>query len=260
MPDPSNDSEATFVEWLKSARCVLAFCGAGVSAESGVPTFRGAGGLWEGHRIEEVATPEAFERNPQLVWRFYAARQSALLTVHPNPAHEVLAAMERHYGDFLLVTQNVDDLHERAGSRNLIKLHGSLMEIRCSGCDAWSQLPEPVSLESIEAGTLPTCTCGALLRPNVVWFGEWLDMRHFARIEEFMWQEPDLLLVIGTSGVVSGGYGLTRTARSHGAKVVEINPEASALSGDANLVLREPAGALLGRVWPSVAGGSGARA
>lgn len=120
-----DEAERQLVAWLAEARRVLVFCGAGVSAESGVPTFRGAGGLWEGHRVEEVATPEAFEYNPQTVWRFYAQRQAGLMTVAPNPAHRVLAAMEERYPEFLLVTQNVDNLHERAGSCRMIKIHGA---------------------------------------------------------------------------------------------------------------------------------------
>jgi len=250
----SPESESVFVEWLRQAGRVLAFCGAGVSAESGVPTFRGAGGLWEGHRIEEVATPEAFARNPQLVWRFYAARQEALRQVEPNPAHRALAEMERYYSGFLLVTQNVDNLHERAGSREMVKIHGSLMEVRCVRCAAPRALEEPVPLSEVDAGRLPRCACGALLRPNVVWFGEHLDMAHFARIEAFLWGGIDLVLVIGTSGLVGGGYGITGTARSRGAKIVEINPEESALSGAADLALRQPTGELLGRTWPQVTG------
>lgn len=252
MTDTS--SEAMLIEWLRSARRVLAFCGAGVSAESGVPTFRGAGGLWEGHRIEEVATPEAFEYHPELVWRFYAMRQEALPHVAPNPAHQVLAAMEARYPDFLLVTQNVDDLHERAGSSRMIKLHGSLMEVRCSECERVTPIEVPVSSADAAAGKLPHCRCGGLLRPNIVWFGELLNRAHLAEIREFCERSsPEtVVLVIGTSGLVSGGYGITTLARAFGAKVVEINPETSALSADVDLALREPAGALLARVWPRV--------
>jgi NAD-dependent deacetylase len=252
--------EDTLVEWLRAARRVIAFCGAGVSAESGVPTFRGAGGLWEGHRVEEVATPAAFHRDPRLVWRFYAARQEGLAAVHPNPAHRALAAMEARYDDFLLVTQNVDNLHERAGSRKMVKLHGSVMEVRCVRCLRTEALAEPVRAAAVEEGELPRCACGGLLRPNVVWFGEYLDPGHFERIEAFFRQCPQpvgtagpaLLLIIGTSGLVGGGYGLPRLARAHGARTVEINPEPSALSADVDLALREPAGELLGRVWPLI--------
>lgn len=231
---------------------MLAFCGAGVSAESGLPTFRGAGGLWEGHRIEEVATPAAFQRDPALVWRFYAARQEQLQRVEPNSAHRALAAMEAHFDDFLLVTQNVDDLHERAGSRNPIKLHGSLMEVRCERCCRPEPLVAPVSLAAVEAGDLPRCECGRLLRPNVVWFGEVLNPLHLQRIGRFLERGADLLLVIGTSGEVSGGYGIAEYGSSAGARVVEINPHPSHLSAAADLVLRAPAAELLGRVWPLI--------
>lgn len=262
MNGERGDGAATLAGWLREAGRVMAFCGAGISAESGLPTFRGAGGLWEGHRVEEVATPEAFEVDPQRVWRFYAQRQAALGDVRPNPAHEALARMEGRYRDFLLVTQNVDDLHERAGSTRLIKLHGSLMEVRCTECERVTPLGEPVSMEAIEAGRLPRCRCGGLLRPNVVWFGEYLNRRHLDEIEAFFRQcplppaaaGPTLLLVIGSSGAVSGGYGITTLARGYGARVVEINPEPSAHSLDADLALREPAGALFSRLgianWP----------
>jgi NAD-dependent deacetylase len=244
--------EATLLDWLREARRVLAFCGAGISAESGLQTFRGAGGLWEGHRVEDVATAEAFEWDPQRVWRFYAQRQAALRTVEPNPAHRFLAELETRAGDFLLVTQNVDDLHERAGSRNLVKLHGSLMEVRCTECERVTPIGEPVSLAEVEADRLPRCRCGGLLRPNVVWFGEYLNPRDLEEIDAFFRRTPSsgaglLLLVIGTSGLVSGGYGLLSRARCHGARIVEINPEPSALSSEADLVLRAPAGELLGR-------------
>lgn len=249
-------AERQLVQWLRETRRVLAFCGAGVSAESGVPTFRGAGGLWEGHRIEEVATPEAFELDPQTVWRFYAQRQSGLQSVHPNPAHEVLAAMDEQYPEFLLATQNVDNLHERAGSSRMVKIHGSLMEVRCMECERITPTENPVSLRAVESGDLPHCRCGGLLRPNVVWFGEYLNRRHLEEIAGFLDEisrtENAVVLVIGTSGAVSGGYGITGLARARGAKLVEINPEASALSEEVDLVLREPAGKLLARVWDEV--------
>jgi NAD-dependent SIR2 family protein deacetylase len=249
--------EETLADWLRGARRVLAFCGAGVSAESGLPTFRGRGGLWEGHRVEEVATPAAFQRDPALVWRFYAERQAALAGVQPNAAHRVLAAMERRYDDFLLVTQNVDDLHERAGSRKLLKLHGSLRETRCTACGAVAAVTEPVSPERVGAGELPRCGCGGLLRPNVVWFGELLNPLHFPRIERFLKggaPGETVALIIGTSGVVSGGYGITSLADRFDVKLAEINPEPTVLSGEVDLIVRAPAGALLERVWQAASG------
>src|SRR5438093_8659942 len=133
-------TESRLLDWLRAARRVMAFCGAGVSAESGLPTFRGAGGLWEGIPVEEVATSRAFRHDPARVWRFYAWRQEAVSAAAPNAAHYALAAMEQRYEEFLLVTQNVDDLHERAGSRRLVKLHGNLMELRCPRCAAVTRI------------------------------------------------------------------------------------------------------------------------
>lgn len=259
-----NREQGRLVEWLRRTRRVIAFCGAGVSAESGVPTFRGPGGLWEGHRVEDVATPQAFARDPQFVWRFYALRQEALPAVEPNPAHRVLAQMEARFPEFLVVSQNVDNLHERAGSRKLIKLHGSLMEVRCTRCDTVTPLTAPVSSAAVERGDLPHCTCGGLQRPNVVWFGEYLNLTHLDQIDEFFQAQPNragatagpeipgVLLVIGTSGLVSGGYGFPLLARRSGFKSVEINPEASALSSEMNLVIRDPAGACLATVWREI--------
>lgn len=248
--------EQTLVGWLREARHVLAFCGAGVSAESGVPTFRSSGGLWCGFAVEEVATPEAFARNPQRVWSFYAGRQEQLPTVEPNPAHRVLADMERHYPHYLLVSQNVDDLHERAGSKCLLKIHGNLMETRCTRCGLVAALESPISSAVVERGELPHCPCGGLLRPNVVWFGEFLPPGVLESIHAFFAEAAHcnpgelLLLVLGTSGQVSGGYGLTSLTASLGGRIVEINPEPGWLSAEADLVIEEPVGALLGRVWP----------
>lgn len=251
--------EAQLVEYLQRASRIFVFCGAGVSAESGLPTFRGMGGLWEGHRVEDVATPEAFARDPATVWRFYTARQAGLTHAEPNPAHQVLAAMERHYPAFLLVSQNVDDLHERAGSQKLVKLHGSLMETRCTLHGTVALLEEPVPLPPLERGELPRCPEGGLLRPNVVWFGEWLNPDHLAQIEQFLLAaeaEPPgslLLLSIGTSGQVSGGYGFLELVAALGGRTVEINPEPTPFSNAVDLALRSPAGELLARVWPQVA-------
>src|SRR5688500_1817547 len=167
---------------------VLVLTGAGVSAESGVPTFRGIGGLWEGHRVEEVASPAAFARDPLLVWRFYSQRRAGLDGIAPNPAHHALAALEQRLGDrFLLVTQNVDGLHATAGSTRLIELHGNLMHSRCSVCDR----PPFEDRQVYRAQVAPVCgRCHAegrtsLLRPHIVWFGEMLDRSHLDRIGGF---------------------------------------------------------------------------
>ena len=190
--------------------------GAGISAESGVPTFRDADGLWEGHRLEEVATPEAFERQPTVVHRFYDARRAALATVEPNPAHLALARLEDALGDDLLVvTQNIDDLHERAGSTRVLHMHGELLSTLCAGCGdrfPWAD----------DLGGLPPCPgCQSPgLRPDVVWFGEVpyeLD-RIFAALEE-----ADLFVSIGTSGAVYPAAGFVQAASAYGARTLELN-------------------------------------
>src|SRR5436305_7071208 len=156
--------------WLKTAERVCVLTGAGVSAESGVPTFRASDGLWEGHRIEDVASPEGFERDPKLVWQFYNARRANRATVKPNPGHHALVDMEKRWGNnFTLVTQNVDGLHQEAGSQNVLEIHGSLRHTRCLGCGA-------VTNRGLEVlGDAPECPrCQDRLRPHIVWFGEGL--------------------------------------------------------------------------------------
>ena len=201
---------------MKIARdaSIVILTGAGISAESGVRTFRDAGGLWEGHRVEKVATPEGFARNPGLVHGFYNARRRQLAEVQPNAAHFALAELERHWpGEVLLVTQNVDDLHERAGSRNLIHLHGELLKARCGACGrvhSW--------LEDLGTGT-PCPACGTTaLRPHIVWFGE-LPFE-LPRIYDAL-EHCGLFLAIGTSGLVYPAAGFVEAAQS--AHTVEMN-------------------------------------
>jgi NAD-dependent deacetylase len=216
---------------LDATTWLLVLTGAGVSAESGVPTFRDANGLWESHPLEEVATPEGFRRNPALVWRFYSERRRGAANVRPNPGHEALAAAEERLGDrFLLVTQNVDGLHRRAGSRRVIELHGNLFHTRCFDCDR-----PPFPDESVHDGPpLPPCdACAArgqegLLRPAVVWFGEVLDTSHFARIDSFLQAGRKgrlVFLAVGTSGVVYPAAGLVLGAREMGAETWLVNAE-----------------------------------
>ena len=235
---------------LRGARHVVVLTGAGVSAESGVPTFRDAQtGLWARFDPRELATPSAFARNPRLVWDWYAARREAVQQAQPNAAHHALAALERHARAFTLVTQNVDGLHARAGSRNLVELHGNIARVRCSRegtrVETWRdddpRLP-------------PRCAhCGAFLRPDVVWFEELLPPEALAAAEAAA-DRADLLLVIGTSAEVYPAAGLPLRARAAGARIVEINPERTALSDVADDVLRGRAGevvpALVAAAWP----------
>jgi NAD-dependent deacetylase len=202
---------------------IVLLTGAGISAESGVRTFRDAGGLWEGHRIEEVATPEGYAANPDLVQTFYNARRAQLREVRPNAAHQALADLEARWpGPFLLVTQNVDDLHDRAGSRNLIHMHGELRKARCTNCQAIHAWEGDLT----EATPCPRCERRARLRPHIVWFGEMpLEM---PRIFEAL-DQADLFVAIGTSGVVYPAAGFVEAVgpRCH---TLELNLEPSAVT------------------------------
>jgi NAD-dependent deacetylase len=228
--------------WLKEARSVAVLTGAGVSAESGVPTFRGPGGLWKQHRPEDLATPGAFARNPKLVWEWYDWRRARITETQPNPGHYALAEMEKRIPRFTLITQNVDGLHEQAGSRNVLRLHGSIWMVRCTSCQAERE-DRRTPLPQIP----PACECGGMLRPGVVWFGEplppgvWRDAEAAARSAE-------LFLVIGTSAVVYPAAGLAQIAKSSGARIVEINVAETVLSREIDEFLQGPSGELLPRL------------
>ncbi len=184
--------------------------GAGVSAESGLATFRGAGGLWHGHRVEDVASPEAWERDPELVWNFYSMRRKRASTVRPNPAHRALARLEHELGErFFLCTQNVDRLHERAGSKRLVHMHGELFQSRCESCDR-----EPFADENLyeSLAAIPRCRCGARIRPNIVWFGE--TILHLPRIVQAL-ERCTVLLAVGTSGLVQPAASFVHWAGSN---------------------------------------------
>jgi NAD-dependent deacetylase len=217
---------------------VVVLTGAGISAESGVPTFRDADGLWEGYRVEDVASPEAFDLQPSVVHRFYDARRAAIAGVEPNPAHLALARLEEHLGDDLLVvTQNIDDLHERAGSTRVLHMHGQLRSALCRACHARTPWTD-------DLGDLPPCPrCGVTeLRPDVVWFGE--VPYEMDRILEALY-EADLFVAVGTSGVVYPAAAFVQFAAGGGARTVELNLVASDVSGDFDESREGPAGQLV---------------
>ncbi len=225
-------------EKLRAAKKPVALTGAGVSAESGVPTFRGAEGLWRNYNPQELATPEAFERDPRLVWEWYDWRRSLISQISPNPAHYALAELERRSPAFTLITQNVDGLHRTAGSGRVLEIHGSIWMVRCVECGNSSENRDvPISI-------LPRCSCGGLLRPGVVWFGESLPEELIYKAFEAA-SSADLILVIGTSGVVQPAASLATRARQEGAFVVEINPEATPLSEVADCSFNDKAGELV---------------
>ncbi|MEM3962566.1 NAD-dependent protein deacetylase [Pyrobaculum sp.] len=231
---------------LAASRHCIVFTGAGISAESGVPTFRGLGGLWERYRPEELATPEAFARDPELVWRWYKWRQEVVYNARPNPGHMAIAELEALGVVKAVVTQNVDGLHQRAGSRRVVELHGSLWRTRCTKCGAVYKLERPVDEVPPRCGK-----CGGLLRPDVVWFGEplprdaWNEAVELAKIS-------DVVLVVGTSGVVYPAAYIPHIAKQGGAVVIEINVEPSALTPMADYFIRGRAGEVLPQIAEEV--------
>jgi NAD-dependent deacetylase len=226
-------------EWIREARAVAVLSGAGISAESGVPTFRGPGGLWRQYRPEQLATPEAFARDPMLIWEWYDWRRGKLAEAQPNAGHRALAALERTKQRFTLVTQNVDGLHDRAGSRNVIRIHGDLWTLRCTACSR-ERRDERIPLPELP----PRCECGALMRPGVVWFGEPLPAGLWERAQRAA-READLLLVVGTSAVVYPAAGLVPLAKACGARVIECNMEETPFSAELDKSFRGAAGELV---------------
>jgi NAD-dependent deacetylase len=222
---------------LRAARSTLALTGSGISAESGLPTFRGTGGLWQTHRVEELASPKGFARNPSLVWSWYNERKSAHQRARPNAGHYALARLETLTRAFTLATQNVDSLHLRAGSQRVLELHGNLREARCTGCAVRRTLGRSgLPLDEIEHA------CGGRMRPDIVWFGESLP--------EEVWEaaydaalRADVILVVGTSAVVYPAAALAQMNAD--AYVAEINPEATSISGRVDCVLRGTAAQML---------------
>lgn len=235
--DEALDRAATLV---RAARRVAVLTGAGISAESGLATFRGAGGLWEGHRVEEVATPHAFARDPEFVWRFYNLRRANLATVLPNPGHLALVGLETRFpGAFTLVTQNVDGLHQAAGSVNVLEIHGGLRRVRCTRCTRVVDR----GVEPLPA--MPRCEkCDGLLRPDVVWFHEALPEEVWERATHAV-AACDCFLVVGTSAVVYPAAGLIDLAQSRNARVIEANLERSAASDRVDVLLLGPSGTTL---------------
>lgn len=208
---------------------VTVLTGAGISAGSGIPTFRGAAdALWSRYRPEELATPQAFARDPELVWRWYDWRRGLIRAAEPNPAHQALAALQER-ARVTLVTQNVDGLHQRAGSRDVIEFHGSIWTLRCTGCGVSGEDPR------VPLPVPPRCdACDALLRPGVVWFGEGIDPEVMRRAAAAA-NACDLMVVVGTAGAVYPAAGLVSTARQSGARVIEFNLEPGGVTHLADL-------------------------
>lgn len=232
---------------VRQGRNIVVLTGAGVSKESGVPTFRDAmDGLWARYDPEQLATPQAFQRNPKLVWDWYEYRREMVKKAAPNPGHFALAELERRATSFTLITQNVDDLHEQAGSKNIIHLHGSIARSKCFfDCQGEPTLVDVSQIEYDHAGGPPPCPhCGRWVRPDVVWFGEMLPIAQLdaAKIACI---EASVMLVIGTSGLVTPAATLPQLVRSRGAKIIEVNPGDSLITAIADLKLDGPSGEAL---------------
>jgi len=225
--------------WLKQARSVAVLTGAGISAESGVPTFRGKQGLWKQYRPEELANADAFHRDPRLVWEWYNWRRSLIAKAHPNPGHYALADLASRIPNFTLISQNVDDLHEQAGSRDVLKVHGDIWQLRCLNCGRQHIDPRP-ALPEIP----PHCHCGGLLRPGVVWFGEELPRHIWCKALQAA-RTAELFLVIGTSAVVYPAASLVHIAKRAGAHIVELNITETVITNDIDDFLAGPCGEIL---------------
>jgi NAD-dependent deacetylase len=233
---------------LENARRVCAFTGAGISAESGIPTYRGTGGLWSGFSAEDLASPQGFARDPKRVWQWHNERRMALAAVKPNAGHTALAKLEEIVTSrghaFTLATQNIDGLHQAAGSRSVLELHGTILTIRCDTC--WYR--RAIGFEPIEG--IPFCPkCRTFMRPDIVWFGEMLPQDVWQRAAEAA-AGADVLLAVGTSAVVYPAVGLIDLAARNGARTVEINLEPTAATGAMDIALHGKAGEILPAILP----------
>ncbi len=235
------------IQHCRNARRVAVLTGAGVSQESGLRTFRDAQtGLWAQYKPNELASPEAFQRDPKLVWDWYAWRREAVKAVRPNPGHYALVEIEKRTTHFTLITQNVDGLHRMAGSQNVLELHGNIQRVRCADCYTFTETWDD------DSETVPRCKiCGGLLRPDVVWFGEALPRDQLEAAVEAS-RSCDLFFSIGTSGVVQPAASLGFAAHNRGAVVVEINAEPTPLTPKANYFLQGKSGEILPRLLESV--------
>ncbi|PJZ47508.1 SIR2 family NAD-dependent protein deacylase [Leptospira saintgironsiae] len=229
---------------FKNSKTILALTGAGISAESGVPTFRGKEGLWKQYRAEELATPQAFQKNPKLVWEWYIWRMELISTKSPNPAHFALAELEKNRSDFNLITQNVDGLHKKSGSGKIIEIHGNIFRNRCINCNRTYD-SDPSKLKN----STDCPNCKSLVRPDVLWFGESYDTELLNRAVTLA-ERSEIVFVIGSSGAVGIPVELARIAKENGAFVIEINIDPSGYSRYADLFLQGKAGEILPELIP----------
>ena len=233
----------SLIEKLKTAKSLMFFTGAGISAESGIETFRGKGGLWNKMSAQELASFDGFMKNPNLVWEWYQYRRNIVRETSPNNAHKTIAELEKHYPEVTVVTQNVDNLHRRAGSSNILELHGNIERNFCMDCKTFYGVEK-----FIEAEEVPKCEkCGGMIRPDVVWFGEMLPQGIFAEAET-KGERSDFCFIVGTSAVVYPAAYIPISAKAGGATLVEINIEPTNISDQVEYSLMGKAGEVLPRI------------
>jgi len=234
-----SDLLAAAIDRLNITKFLLIITGAGISAESGIPTFRGKDGLWQNYSAEELATPWAFERTPEIVWKWYDWRRGIIGNAEPNPGHIAIKNMESMFPNFFLITQNVDGLHGRTGIKNMIEIHGNLWRVRCTS-EGKTRMLMDVPLKTIP----PRCDCGAILRPDVVWFGESIPTAWLEKSFKVM-ELCDTLIVAGTSGIVYPVASFPQTVKSNGGFVIEVNIEPTPISSLADISLYGKSGEIL---------------
>ncbi len=234
--------DKSLIDKLSDSKSIVFFTGAGISSESGIPTFRGKEGLWNKFKPEELANFDAFMRNPELVWEWYSYRRKIVHEAQPNAAHLTIAEMQNHFNDVTVVTQNVDNLHRRACSKKIFELHGNIEKNYCVNC----KKNHDGALDFSHG--VPKCDCGSLIRPGVVWFGEYLPEDQF-RGGELAAMKADVFFVVGTSDVVYPSAGLVYTAKASGATIVEINLEETEISSSVNYSYFGKAGEILPRIF-----------
>ncbi|MCB1190020.1 MAG: NAD-dependent deacylase [Leptospiraceae bacterium] len=232
---------------LTQNKKVAVLTGAGISHESGIPTFRGAGGYWKQYKAEELATPEAFQRDPKLVWEWYDYRRGVCAKAKPNPAHEVVFKMESYFPEFLVITQNVDGLHRRAGNKKIFEIHGNIFTARCTSCSNRISLGD----EPLKEIPLKCNVCGSLARPHIVWFGESYDGDILDQCYSFL-ATTELIFVIGTSGQVSVPVNMAKYAATKGAYCIEVNPEETSVTDFTDTFLQGKAGEVLPQLWEGI--------
>jgi NAD-dependent deacetylase len=234
----------SLIEKLKSAKSILFFTGAGISAESGIDTFRGKGGLWNKMSAQELASFDGFMKNPDLVWEWYQYRRKIVRETEPNAGHKIIAEFEKHFNEVTVVTQNVDNLHKRAGSSNILELHGNIERNYCMDCKTFYEVEK-----YIEANEVPRCEeCGSMIRPDVVWFGEMLPQNIFAEAERKA-SSSDICFIVGTSAVVYPAAYIPLSAKEGGATLVEINIESTEISSITNYSIIGKAGEVLPQIY-----------